>query len=310
MINFIYFYLFILFSLFSASISIVTLLFYKSKNQFVGSILKINIAFLVKFLSFTTLFLIFNTPILQNNFIIKLNLILNLISGFLIIYFVTSHINTFFEIKNIFVKKWLFFIIANLFFITGFFSIKVDLLEKKIFFNILYFFQSLLLLIPIFYSIIMSIIKIKLIKDKNVKKITNIINIINILSLPFIIIDSTNGFKKYIKINSNPYGFIFFPIIFCAISFVLTYYVIKYHYSNDERKTDYTEIIENNILNLDITKREKEIIQLLIKGKSNKDISIELDISPNTVRAHLRNIFEKTNISSRYEFINFITTKK
>jgi len=51
------------------------------------------------------------------------------------------------------------------------------------------------------------------------------------------------------------------------------------------------------------TKREKEIIELLMQGKSNKLMALDLDISEHTVEFHLKNVYAKLGISSRAEAI-------
>jgi len=48
-----------------------------------------------------------------------------------------------------------------------------------------------------------------------------------------------------------------------------------------------------------ITKREKEVIRLINRGMSNKEIAAELEISENTVKNHISNIFAKLKISDR-----------
>jgi len=52
-----------------------------------------------------------------------------------------------------------------------------------------------------------------------------------------------------------------------------------------------------------VTDRELEVLTLLARGKSNKDISTILNISESTVKTHLRNIFTKLNVLSRTEAI-------
>jgi DNA-binding CsgD family transcriptional regulator len=57
-----------------------------------------------------------------------------------------------------------------------------------------------------------------------------------------------------------------------------------------------------------LSTREREILDLLLKGKSNKDIEKELFISHHTVRNHIHNIYQKLSVSSRLQLMNLIRT--
>ena len=53
--------------------------------------------------------------------------------------------------------------------------------------------------------------------------------------------------------------------------------------------------MNNNIL----TKREKEVFELLIKNKTTKEIAEELFISEKTVRNHISNSMQKLGVKGR-----------
>ena len=59
---------------------------------------------------------------------------------------------------------------------------------------------------------------------------------------------------------------------------------------------------------LDLSRRQQEIVDLLVLGKSNKEIADKLCLSNDTVKAHLQNIFRKIGVSSRLEAVVFLLT--
>ena len=58
-----------------------------------------------------------------------------------------------------------------------------------------------------------------------------------------------------------------------------------------------------------LTEREQAMIALLARGMSNKELSSELGISLNTVKFHLRNMFEKLSVNSRTQAIAMYYSK-
>jgi len=55
-----------------------------------------------------------------------------------------------------------------------------------------------------------------------------------------------------------------------------------------------------------LTKRERQISQLLLRGHSSKSVARELRIAPGTVMVHKRNLFAKLGISSQYELFSLL----
>jgi DNA-binding NarL/FixJ family response regulator len=59
-----------------------------------------------------------------------------------------------------------------------------------------------------------------------------------------------------------------------------------------------------------LTSRELEVLKLVAKGMSNKDVAEELYISENTVKNHVRNILEKLHLHSRMEAVMYAVRKR
>jgi two-component system NarL family response regulator len=59
-----------------------------------------------------------------------------------------------------------------------------------------------------------------------------------------------------------------------------------------------------------LTDREVEVLRLVAKGMSNKDIASELVIAENTVKNHVRNILEKLQLKSRMEAAMYAVREK
>ena len=55
---------------------------------------------------------------------------------------------------------------------------------------------------------------------------------------------------------------------------------------------------------LGISARELTVLKALAAGRSNKEIAIELDVSPNTIKTHVARLFEKLDAKRRTDAIN------
>src|SRR6059036_4037670 len=59
---------------------------------------------------------------------------------------------------------------------------------------------------------------------------------------------------------------------------------------------------------LNLSPREREIVDLLVLGRSNKEMADHLSLSSDTIKAHLQHIFRKIGVSSRLEAVVFFLT--
>ena len=117
------------------------------------------------------------------------------------------------------------------------------------------------------------------------------------LELRFIIFE--HSFEIYI-------GFI--ALIFTALGIWLALKLSKPKTVVVEKEV-YVNRNESFVLNaklvsqLELSKRELEILNLLAEGNSNQEIATKLFVSLSTVKTHLQNIFEKLEVKRRTQAI-------
>ena len=58
-----------------------------------------------------------------------------------------------------------------------------------------------------------------------------------------------------------------------------------------------------------LTDRESQVLQLIVEGKSNKEIALALSISPKTVSVHRTNIMSKLDVQNTVELVRVATSR-
>ena len=59
---------------------------------------------------------------------------------------------------------------------------------------------------------------------------------------------------------------------------------------------------------LDLTERERDVVALVAKGLTNREVAAELYIGDKTVEYHLRNVFAKLGVTSRRQLRNYLSS--
>ncbi|MFC2104476.1 response regulator transcription factor [Bacteroidota bacterium] len=109
----------------------------------------------------------------------------------------------------------------------------------------------------------------------------------------------------FFQLNIDEYDPILFLILNVWPLLWILFYFNKYH-NHSLSKTNNQGNLDELFLEYKISERESEIIYLIIKGKSNKEIEQILFISFNTVKNHIYNIYKKLGVSSRSRLIHFV----
>ena len=108
-----------------------------------------------------------------------------------------------------------------------------------------------------------------------------------------------------------PFVFVFIFLSWHLIPILfLTVYLGKYHGDESSVQNDFAEMLENFIREFEISKREREVIELISKGMTNQEISEALFISLQTVKDHVHRIFVKTGVKNRIQLTNLIRSGK
>lgn len=66
----------------------------------------------------------------------------------------------------------------------------------------------------------------------------------------------------------------------------------------------FSKMNHNNSHVTTLTQREREILDALARGRMNKEVANELEISIGTVRKHIQHIYEKLHVNTRVEAVN------
>ena len=59
-----------------------------------------------------------------------------------------------------------------------------------------------------------------------------------------------------------------------------------------------------------LTDREKEVLQLLAEGRSNKEVATLLDVGLSTVETHRSNLMQKLNLHNTAEIVLYAVRKR
>lgn len=62
---------------------------------------------------------------------------------------------------------------------------------------------------------------------------------------------------------------------------------------------DIAQILSENLGREELTASESNVLRMIVGGMSNKEIAFALDVSENTIKSHIQNIFGKIGVSDR-----------
>ena len=120
--------------------------------------------------------------------------------------------------------------------------------------------------------------------------------------IPFIFLTSFSDKVTLERVKPTmPYGYIVKPFKDRDIVTSIEMAMYRFAIENNTKALDKVGI--ETKFELKLTKMEFQILLMIWQGKSNQAISSEIFLSINTIKTHVRNLFEKFNVRTRNELI-------
>ena len=152
----------------------------------------------------------------------------------------------------------------------------------------------------IFYYVAFDINKhIRIIVNEDIRKVFRFVFIMQMILLPLMIIESIFFFERI-----YPFGISITLLFYSGINVIWLFFVSKYLHLPEIKLIDDNEEYENFFSIYKISKREREVVKLLLKGFSYEDIAKQLFISYETVKTHVNNIYKKSSVKNKIELSN------
>ncbi len=120
--------------------------------------------------------------------------------------------------------------------------------------------------------------------------------------IPFIYLTSYADRDTLEKIKpTRPYGYIVKPFDEKDLLSALEIAIYNHARQSTPRRLSLSSI--NGKINTPLTEKEFEILQELFEGRTNRQIAANQFLSVNTIKTHIKNIYDKLDVSSRPEML-------
>jgi len=155
--------------------------------------------------------------------------------------------------------------------------------------------------IVLMYSISLFLFHIKDISSFVYRSVLKKVALICLIIFPLVLLENV---KELVPFLSGINGSFFGPTSFLIINIYGLINVSIFLFSSEEKMFD--KKLKKIVSTYSISVRESEVLNLVVKGHSNIQISDELFISEGTVKNYIYSMFKKVNVNSRIQLINLL----
>ena len=105
--------------------------------------------------------------------------------------------------------------------------------------------------------------------------------------------------------------YVAFWLVFNIVNFIFVWRSCVVDERNDIQRVGSPEERLSGIMDsFNLSKREKEIAELIFQGKNNKEIAAILYLSPNTIKVHASNLYRKLGAANRIQVAQVLRGEK
>lgn len=184
----------------------------------------------------------------------------------------------------------------QLFTLLAFFYMVLSIFRFFIYSPIIETIRFFIFIFVLAFSFIVMLKNLSSISSKRVRMVAISVMIASIFLLPFV---GIGLIRPSIRVLIE-------GLYFLAWSIILLVFFFNYFANHNYTKKESAKLTLDRLEHYHITQREFSVIELISKGKTNKEIASDLNISVNTVNNHVANIFTKTDVRSRIDLLNLI----
>ncbi|MBU1101167.1 MAG: LuxR C-terminal-related transcriptional regulator [Bacteroidetes bacterium] len=291
----------ILLLIFGASgIVISALLYFRNKNKVIKIYFQALIYWtLAQFVTHS--FYYFNEIIFLHKE--NLNLILNDLSFIFLAPFIYLLLILVHEIFNIKLGEYvpLGIKIAALFIMIPCSNIMYYFPEVKVIFSVIEIIKGALLY-GLLYYIAFDINKhLASILNDDIRTIFRFVFYLQMIFYPMMIIESVFFFDRI-----YPFGISAVTLFYATVNVLWLYFVSRYLHLPEIKLISEDDEFDNYFAIYKITKREMEVVRLLLRGMSYEQIAGQLFITLETVKTHVNNIYKKSDVNSKIDLSNLV----
>lgn len=119
-----------------------------------------------------------------------------------------------------------------------------------------------------------------------------------LLSIALLLLFQLGKYSLFVSNWSDELRFSLFGLVFLAFGYAMSRILVA-----EKKKQSATEVDEDSIKKLGISKREYEVLKQVAAGLSNQEIASQLFISESTVKTHVSNLLLKLDAKRRTQAV-------